>query len=413
MKYLRLVTDKVELIVKSKLPSKFGLILDGWTENSIHFCVLFACIPGTCDRLMLSFSPLLDPKSQDAVSHYDWIVSMLAVYEKGPDNILFFCSDNTNTMPALARLLRCPFLGCNSHRLALYVRQYLDCNEDDESHLINKVKALMKKLRAANKAAALMMETHLKAIVSNATRWSSVYNMIKRYNRIKDVINNQDRDLVPFLMSPVENVELVDIETTLKDINDITIALQGGDVNLGDDVNLDDARIFLDGVIRLNIMKDQRYRINEDGDRVITHYGENDTKYLISGCSIAPDAAFESGIVKILRKQEANLSAAEKNAVRLLLRAQNEPTLSDVDTGNYAWDLQNQAKRARVMESKYIDLRFIPATSVVAERAFSTSGLVYDEWRQAMTPYHLECVLFLKHNHQLWDVQTVAEVYNE
>lgn len=214
-------------------------------------------------------------------------------------------------------------------------------------------------------------------------------------------------------MSPVENVELVDIETTLKDINDITIALQGGDVNLGDDVNLDDARIFLDGVIRLNIMKDQRYRINEDGDRVITHYGENDTKYLISGCSIAPDAAFESGIVKILRKQEANLSAAEKNAVRLLLRAQNEPTLSDVDTGNYAWDLQNQAKRARVMESKYIDLRFIPATSVVAERAFSTSGLVYDEWRQAMTPYHLECVLFLKHNHQLWDAQTVAEVYNE
>jgi hypothetical protein len=72
---------------------------------------------------------------------------------------------------------------------------------------------------------ALIEKTHLKAIVSIATRWSSVYNMIKRYNRIIDDINNQDRDLVPFLMSPVENVKLVDIETTLKDINEITIAL--------------------------------------------------------------------------------------------------------------------------------------------------------------------------------------------
>jgi hypothetical protein len=42
MKYLRLVTTKVETIVKDKLPSKLGLILDGWTENSIHtlLCII-------------------------------------------------------------------------------------------------------------------------------------------------------------------------------------------------------------------------------------------------------------------------------------------------------------------------------------------------------------------------------------
>jgi hypothetical protein len=182
MKYLRLVTTKVEAIVKNTLPPKFGLILDGWTENSTHFCVLFACIPGTCERVMLSFSPLLDQRTQDANAHYNWIVAMLAPYGKTPESILFFCSDNTNTMPAVARLLNCHFLGCNSHRLALYVKHYLDCDEEDDAHILNKLKKLMKKLRSANKAGALMMETHLKPITSNATRWSSTYNMVRRYN---------------------------------------------------------------------------------------------------------------------------------------------------------------------------------------------------------------------------------------
>jgi hypothetical protein len=47
----------------------------------------------------------------------------------------------------------------------------------------------------------------------------------------------QDRDLVPYLLSAAENIELVDIENTLKDMNDIKIAMQGADVIL------DDARI--------------------------------------------------------------------------------------------------------------------------------------------------------------------------
>jgi hypothetical protein len=381
--------------------------LDGWTENCTHFCVLFACIPGTCDRIMLAFSPLLDQTTQDVNAHYNWIVATLAIYEKNVENILFFCSDNTNTMPAVARLLKCHFIGCNSHRLALYVKQYLDCDEDDDCHILNKVKRLMRKLRSANKCGALLLETHLKPFISNATRWSSAYNMIRRYNQIKNVIDGQDRELVPFLLSPAENVQLVDIEATLKHVNDITIALQAGDVNL------DDARIYLDGVMQLNIMKDQRSKIDEDGKRIITHYGEYDKRYLISGCTIAADPAFETGIVKILRNQEASLSGTEKSAVKCLSRPENVAPINNEETGNYARDLQIQAKRAKVMESKYICLRFIPATSVVAERAFSTSGLVYDELRQGMTPYHLECVLFLKHNHNLWDAKLLAEVYNE
>jgi hypothetical protein len=61
-----------------------------------------------------------------------------------------------------------------------------------------------------------MIETHLKPFISNATRWSTAYNMVRRYNQIKDVIDGQDRDLVTYLLSPAENIQLVDIETTLK-----------------------------------------------------------------------------------------------------------------------------------------------------------------------------------------------------
>jgi hypothetical protein len=62
-------------------------------------------------------------------------------------------------MPATARLLRCPFIGCRAHRLALFVRHYIgeiDEDDDDEHvHFISKVKKLMKKLRSANKQGRL------------------------------------------------------------------------------------------------------------------------------------------------------------------------------------------------------------------------------------------------------------------
>ena len=69
-------------------------------------------------------------------------------------------------------------------------------------------------------------------------------------------------------------------------------------------------------------------------------------------------------------------------------------------------------KRKVVNESTYIDASFVPATSVLAEREFSQSSLVFSELRQAMTPLHLECVLFLKHNSWLWDSLLVQEVLN-
>ena len=60
----------------------------------------------------------------------------------------------------------------------------------------------------------------------------------------------------------------------------------------------------------------------------------------------------------------------------------------------------------------YISLEWIPATSVIAERSFSQSGLIYSELRQRLLPYNLECLMFLKHNRNFWDVFTVATLIN-
>jgi hypothetical protein len=85
----------------------------------------------------------------------NWIkYDVLSLYEVSVENVLFLCSDNTNTMPATARLLRCPFIGCRARRLALFVRHYIgeiDEDDDDEPvHFISKVKKLMKKLRTTS-----------------------------------------------------------------------------------------------------------------------------------------------------------------------------------------------------------------------------------------------------------------------
>ena len=42
IKYLKMVTEAVEKEVIMNLPSKFGVIIDGWKEGTTHYIALFA-----------------------------------------------------------------------------------------------------------------------------------------------------------------------------------------------------------------------------------------------------------------------------------------------------------------------------------------------------------------------------------
>ena len=188
-----MLTEMVESKIREASPDSLRSILDGWTLNGTYFCVLFCCVPKSWDRIMSAFSPLLDETTQDMTDHLNWIQATLNLYGKTIENLLFLVSDNTNSMPALAQAMGAYFIGCEAHRLALFVKKYLGLNEhqdyDDDTEFIDseemecsciimKIRKLMKKLRSTNKAGALRLETHLKPVISNSTRWSSVYSMI-------------------------------------------------------------------------------------------------------------------------------------------------------------------------------------------------------------------------------------------
>ena len=64
LKYAELLTTKVEEKLSIGLPPTFGIILDGWTHNDIHYLAIFAVYSkqNKIFRPLLTISPLFDEK---------------------------------------------------------------------------------------------------------------------------------------------------------------------------------------------------------------------------------------------------------------------------------------------------------------------------------------------------------------
>lgn len=75
-------------------------------------------------------------------------------------------------------------------------------------------------------------------------------------------------------------------------------------------------------------------------------------------------------------------------------------------------NFEAQLKRARreipvVSNTKYMELSFIKPDTCVVERLFSQAKKVWIESRKSMTPAHMELLLVLKCNRDLWDSNLV------
>ena len=95
----------------------------------------------------------------------------------------------------------------------------------------------------------------------------------------------------------------------------------------------------------------------------------------------------------------------------------DEPENIDLEIDAPVKDYQGALKKARLNQPQavvggtlYISLWFILAATNVVERLFSQTKLVYTDGRMSMTPAHLELVMFLKINRDLWDVHTVQKI---
>ncbi|KAG3086359.1 hypothetical protein PI125_g18948 [Phytophthora idaei] len=119
-----------------------------------------------------------------AEAYLEMIDAVFELYNKDSAMIMFIVADNCATNQAIATRLGVPLIGCASHRFNLAVCRYLE----DYKPLIDQVQTLCIHLRYTNNAAELARHTHYKPLKSNATRWSSTYQMLARYVKISDAI---------------------------------------------------------------------------------------------------------------------------------------------------------------------------------------------------------------------------------
>lgn len=129
--------------------------------------------------------------------------------------------------------------------------------------------------------------------------------------------------------------------------------------------------------------------------------------------NLVENHAFESEICKVQAGGEDSLNAAERKSMQKL-------TSSDVVIENE--EVQNESlsfadrllKRHRFStvpkKSKYIDLRFILATSNICERLFSLAGYAMGSRRMGVLPTNIESQLFLNVNSMLWGIQDVHDM---
>ena len=225
-KYVDLVVEEVEKGIANSLPDNFAIICDGWTANSVHYFTVFAsCFDhaskSVCSPL-LAIAPLQDEEKLDAASHAEFISATLTLFGKSLAAISALVADNEPLNRALSRLLKSPMIGCASHRLNLAVVRYLSESEI----ILEKISTFMIKRRTLKRSANLRKQTQLRPVLRDKTRWSSTFEMISRYEKLKNFIPRDDLELMPYILDETEEAAVTSLHARLTEIDTVTKMLQ-------------------------------------------------------------------------------------------------------------------------------------------------------------------------------------------
>ena len=387
------VKDDVEETIRNFLPDKFSVLFDGWSHGSEHYMGVTAAFtnPKTkayCE-VLLSMEPLLANGviTLTARVHQEHIEATLSLYGKDVDNVLCLVGDNCSVNQKVATDMDLPLLGCAAHKMNLAVRSWISA-QPGFPEAIKTVSTLMKKARTAKNSARLRQLTNLKAIKENDTRWSSTFNMLSRYLRLKEELSAVDA-LVDFLPGPPEHRIIQTCFTQLEKFNIIMLDLQSAALSFVE------ARLFFDLIL-------------VDHPELATH--------LSASAPIVQDSTFETAVIKL--HSELPLNALEKRAVAhmLVANATNNPVEDNTESRrqlSYLQKVRDQVKRRKLnssepVRSQYISLDSLPGTSVSLERLFSAAKLFLTPGRSRTSPVLFEALLFLKHNRIFWDVHAVG-----
>eukprot|EP00918_Siedleckia_nematoides_P068503 GHVU01149252.1.p2 GENE.GHVU01149252.1~~GHVU01149252.1.p2 ORF type:complete len:428 (-),score=59.77 GHVU01149252.1:4483-5766(-) len=387
VKWMRLVCTAVEEEIAKVLSEKFGIILDGWTEDGTHYVGLFATTPK--GQYCLSFSPLDEEDDLGAESHKEFLESVLEVYNRDLLAILFQVSDNAPVMVALAAALGVPLIGCYSHKLNLGMNRYF--SEEGHLQLFEKVNTLMKALRTIKQRARLRSRgQHLvPKAATKKPRWSCNHDMVKRYLKIRGDIDFSDSDVVQHELTRHDTAVLESLSKRLDELNSVTVKLQDPAINMAEGRELVEHCVKLEPSMAF---------------------------YLDQQADIVASPTFEAAVVKVLNRNEGQLDADEKKVLLPFKSTAATGNTTALTTEEEELPLATQVLllRNRRIESDraYQDLGWIPCTSNVCERAFSMSGKVLTDDRKGLSPHHLELIMFLKLNRQMWNLGLVQRVIN-
>jgi hypothetical protein len=206
------------------------------------------------------------------------------------------------------------------------------------------------------------------------------------------------RELADVLLQMADHLDVTELLPILKDLDFSTKHLQRSGIAMAE------ARVILDQVLEEHV--DMKNCISQDAQIIAF-----------------PD--FESAIVKIQNRQEAQLTEAEKESVKPFLKENNQPAAAaaagaDINMGTDEDTFEKKMMAALnklrseaqgSMETKYIDTSFVYPVGNDVERLFSIAGHIYDSCRGQLELATLESQIFLKLNSHLWDAKNVHEAW--
>ncbi|KAG3110989.1 hypothetical protein PI124_g1262 [Phytophthora idaei] len=368
-------------VIEREMGNMFGVMWDGWSHSTVHYVAIYAVytVAGKRVERFLALSPIVEG-SQDAEVHTDMFKRVLELYNKDITMVAFLVADNCSSNQRIATLLELPLVGCASHRYNLAVNRYLAAYEPELATL----NQLMVKFRYCNNAAKLSKFTDLKPIKRNVTRWSSTFEMVLRYNSIRDSIR-QVEEVDDFVPTGAAHKKLMGLLDHLKKLDSVCKTLQHERTSMAD------VRLLFDQVM-------------DDYPIMAGH--------LRPSANIVHTPVFEAAHVKICN--DSKLTAGEARAVQrfVMVPKASAGKRKERSEDRYSIDIPRGGKQLRTSASSvhHCDLaREVPPTSNTVERLLSQCKFVLTPQRACMLPANFEMLAFLRTSRDLWNATLLAD----
>ncbi len=242
----------------------------------------------------------------------------------------------------------------------------------------------MCKLRSLILSAKPRKLTTVPPIVRNVTRWSSTYEMLKRYVHVRDFFSALESDgLDTSTLSCTDNRRVDASLRRIQPIESVTKSLQS------DCTTLSDTRISFDAVI--DKFPETSRRLSPRAD-------------------IVHSPTFENAIVKLQQNNVVGLTVDERKQVSLILEQNSEYIPHDERLSFAERVLKRQKCNERFTNGTYLDTRFLLPTTNICEQLFWKVGIVLTDRRKRLNPANQELQIFLHLNRDLWDRTAVNEI---